>query len=414
MARVLLSFLILMEPPMGIVGVSQSGPTVRLESIDGSSRRGQLIEIDSAGRIRFRSEDAEQQDSLGDISSISVIESDGRPMAPALDEPRALVVLEESRLLGRILPAPEDRKGMIRIATGLGEPLEMPLEALAAVRFGHLSQETAEKEFLARLAERPADKDLLIVVRNDRTTVLPVALERLDARGCDFTMGSRRQRAPLDSLYAVILARAPAPPARSPALVRLADDQYIAGRIVKADRLTVHLDAGRPGRIEVPWAGVESIELRSGRLVRLSDLRPVKTLSRSMLDIAWPPRINRSVSGGPLSLRGRTFEHGLGMHAYAAMTFRLDRQYERFKAMIGVDDRVSPHGSVVFRVLLDGRVAFESPVVRGDQPAIAVSVDLTGVSEMVLECDPAEELDIADHADWAGAALIRARSGTVR
>ncbi|MCH8146858.1 MAG: NPCBM/NEW2 domain-containing protein, partial [Planctomycetes bacterium] len=83
------------------------------------------------------------------------------------------------------------------------------------------------------------------------------------------------------------------------------------------------------------------------------------------------------------------------------------RAYERFAATIGIDDFVRPGGSVVFRVIGDGRVLFESGEITGRDAPRAIRVDMVGVKLLTLLVDLGEGLDLSDHADWAGARLIR-------
>ena len=75
--------------------------------------------------------------------------------------------------------------------------------------------------------------------------------------------------------------------------------------------------------------------------------------------------------------------------------------------MIGIDSEVGNGGSVVFRVIGDERPLFESPVMRGGDAPLAVSVDVTGVLLLRLEVDQADHGDVADHADWAEARLLK-------
>ncbi|MBK8269018.1 MAG: NPCBM/NEW2 domain-containing protein [Planctomycetes bacterium] len=95
------------------------------------------------------------------------------------------------------------------------------------------------------------------------------------------------------------------------------------------------------------------------------------------------------------------------MHGYSSLTYELKGEFERFSAVIGVDDSVGGSGSVVFRVLGDGKALFESRVMRGGDAPESVVVDLAGLDRLTLECDTADELDLSDHADWANAVLIR-------
>ena len=116
-------------------------------------------------------------------------------------------------------------------------------------------------------------------------------------------------------------------------------------------------------------------------------------------------RDNLSVSGQPLRIAGQRFERGLGTHAPGVMVFKLDRQHRRFMAFVGVDDGGDARGSVVFEVLLDGKKAFHSGVMKHGQAAKHIDLALTGVTELRLIVTDAGDGPGGDHADWAEAAI---------
>ncbi|MCY2991224.1 MAG: NPCBM/NEW2 domain-containing protein [Planctomycetota bacterium] len=86
-----------------------------------------------------------------------------------------------------------------------------------------------------------------------------------------------------------------------------------------------------------------------------------------------PPQKDKSNEGYPLQLRGVTYAKGLGVHATNQMVFAIQPEYERFVALVGVDEHIlsvangsnlAMHPSVVFRVFIDGQEAAASPVMR--------------------------------------------------
>ena len=65
-------------------------------------------------------------------------------------------------------------------------------------------------------------------------------------------------------------------------------------------------------------------------------------------------------------------------------------------------------GSVIFRVLADGKPLFTSDVVRGKTPPVVVGpLSVKDVNQLTLSVDFADHGDILDHADWCDAVLIR-------
>ncbi|TDW22039.1 NPCBM/NEW2 domain-containing protein [Kribbella kalugense] len=118
---------------------------------------------------------------------------------------------------------------------------------------------------------------------------------------------------------------------------------------------------------------------------------------------------DRSVSGGPIALAGVQYAKGIGTHANSEIVYKLDPADVRFSAMVGVDDfqRNSPYSSVVFQVEADGKVIYESPVMRGDSDPQKVDLDVLGVQQLTLRVTDAGDGNNSDHADWADATLRR-------
>ncbi len=112
-----------------------------------------------------------------------------------------------------------------------------------------------------------------------------------------------------------------------------------------------------------------------------------------------------SITGRPLTIAGKTYEKGLGTHAPGEMIFKLDRKHKQFAADVGVDDEGGATGSVVFRVLLDGKLAFDSGLMRFGQAAKHIALDVSGVEELRLVVTDGGDGVQGDHADWANAAV---------
>ena len=107
--------------------------------------------------------------------------------------------------------------------------------------------------------------------------------------------------------------------------------------------------------------------------------------------------------GHTLKLDGHSYSRGLGVHADSEVRIALDDRYDVFKALVGIDDEVGNNGSVVFEVWLDGVRKFQSPIMRGNTPALAVEVSTENAREMKLIVTNAGDGIGSDHADWADA-----------
>jgi alpha-galactosidase len=138
-----------------------------------------------------------------------------------------------------------------------------------------------------------------------------------------------------------------------------------------------------------------------------ADTFGLDTLDLQYAEQGWgEPHANKSVDDHPIFIDGKRFEHGFGTHANSTLGIALHGKAERFTATVGVDDEVGQRGTVVFKVVGDGKTLWESGVLKGGDPAKEVSVDLHGVNKLVLLVGDAGADINYDHADWADAQIV--------
>lgn len=153
------------------------------------------------------------------------------------------------------------------------------------------------------------------------------------------------------------------------------------------------------------------------------------------------PAKNRSVVGEELSVGGEKFNSGVGVLANSKMKLQLNRNAKRFTCKIGINDRLLDHaalnitsvpltdgtmlfyhtdaesgkkqfagvgfgdgslarGTVVYRVLLDGKEIYTSEVVRMGDKARNVDLDIRGGEVLELLVEDVGDGVSGDHADW--------------
>jgi hypothetical protein len=171
--------------------------------------------------------------------------------------------------------------------------------------------------------------------------------------------------------------------------------------------------AGEP--LTLSFGELRQLYVDDGRLRYLSDFAPSRAqASRPFgddLGMSWKHRIDRSVTGNPLRAAGRFHARGIGVHAPSQVAWTLEPGWRTLRGRVAVDDEVlalSAKGSVVFRVLADGKKLWESAVVRGgDAPVELPPIDVASAKELVLEVDPGPDAFVADRADWLDVMLTR-------
>lgn len=126
----------------------------------------------------------------------------------------------------------------------------------------------------------------------------------------------------------------------------------------------------------------------------------------------WGPvEFNRSngeqaqADGRPLTIGGRVFNKGLGVHSPSTLRYALDRVCTGFTASVGLDDEVGDRGSVGFEIHGDGAKLYSSGVMGGRDAARQVKVNLSGVQTLTLGVTDGGDNINFDRANWADAHL---------
>jgi len=155
-----------------------------------------------------------------------------------------------------------------------------------------------------------------------------------------------------------------------------------------------------------------SIESLSKDRVFLSDLEPLSYKHVAYLSKSWPLGNDRTSLGTALHCCGGIVSKGLGMHSTSRVAYDVSAGYARFESLIGLDEYVGTTGSVLFRVFVDQgdgtwSAAYESPIMRAGDKAVAVSIDISKAERIALIVDAADRGDLQDHANWLYARLVR-------
>jgi NPCBM/NEW2 domain len=160
--------------------------------------------------------------------------------------------------------------------------------------------------------------------------------------------------------------------------------------------------------LELPEASVLAAEVRQGQAVDLAELTPTRYEHRPYLGAAWPLRKDAALTGQPLRIRENTYEKGLGTHAACQVAYKLDGQYQRFDAVVGIDD-MARLGKARVAIDLDGkRIDLnDGKELTSQSPPLTVRLDVRKVRTMTLIVDLGSFGDVQAHVNWAKARLVK-------
>jgi hypothetical protein len=115
---------------------------------------------------------------------------------------------------------------------------------------------------------------------------------------------------------------------------------------------------------------------------------------------------NLGFTGAPISIGGRPFERGLGVHAPSRVVFPLEGKYATFHVVAGPDD--SHGGLLEMKILADDQEVWSSgPVKSTGYSATPLDLPVAGAKTLTLIVGEAGD-NGGDHASWGDAYLIPA------
>lgn len=364
-----------------------------LTSLEGKPLKGTIQAIDADGKLAG--------ENLPEGLTLDMLRRIER--SPEAARPRTQVVLDlvhGGRLQAEGLSMADEK---FRAEWSLGEPVVLPLDVVRTVRFRPSAKNDV---FEAALKQPSADNDRVFVEVDNTLTVLPGLVESIADNKVTFEYEGASQTLPTDRVFGVILAQLESD--KRPAegvTVELVEGSQFSGTVQSLADGKLTLDVG-PASVALPWPSVKSMTVRSSRLAFLSDLEPAEVEEFPLVTLPRPWQRDKNVAGKPLMIGERSFERGLGTHAYSRLVFDLGGQYDVFSAVVGLDAAAGGKGDCEFVVLGDGRELARQRMTGSSQPT-ELKVDIAGIKQLSLVVEPGADLDLADWANWADARVIK-------
>lgn len=399
--------------PSGAAAAPGAPPLVRVTRIDGSVLDAEAVRLDRGAKalaVRLAA-GREEQVPLDTVVSLQFA---GRSTAKEAAEPGTLSLEFTNGDVVFGQPTGGNGETIETISPLLGKKA-FSIELLSRVLVaGNLDRRDRPEHFA-----RTGNEDTAWVKVSRGRDVVTGTLEKFDKEKVVIDTGKTLGQMAFDwselVALALVVTDPPKPKSDFRAIVFGADGSRLEGELREISADGVDLEWTLGGEFRLPARRVESIGFVSPKFAYLSDLAPVRVVEYPYVgdasDVLFPFQRDRSVDGNRISIGDSGYSKGLGVHSYCELVYDLGGSFARFASDVGIDDEVraiEARGSVVFRVIVDGAVAWESPVLRGGEKAVRVpAVDLRGKRELRLVVDFADESDSGDRADWAGAFLAR-------
>ena len=324
-------------------------------------------------------------------------------------------------------------------ATGLGrgqwDESTLPREAVSAILYQPPAGGAALDTFIASLWGDSPQAEQLILHGGERvggTLVAAPRVGRLAPEGAKpgmevFSIARGNVLEPISIPAAKVVAfrsfltvsnRSTAPAA----WLGLSDGSLISARsiAIRGGEVSIALAAGgtlkttlagRDDPEKKLWDAITYVQPQTRRAAWLPHVKSLGYKHIPFLSVQRDLGIHQNVLGTRLRAGGATFLQGLGMTSTSRVACDVSG-YRKFEAELAIDAAAGLKGSVIFRVLLESAPnewsgAYESPILRGGDAPIPISIDLKGAQRMALIVDFADRGDECDWADWLQARLSR-------
>ena len=253
-------------------------------------------------------------------------------------------------------------------------------------------------------------RDLLVIVRKDG--VLQSArgvLKTIGREKITFLLKEKNRTISRPSVRAIWLSETPQNPHAPRGVLIGTDGTQIKFTSLRIDDKMVYAESWTFGKLKFDRQLLGGVQFFSGRVVTLSELKPISVREHGFFDKkTYPYRTNRSTTGKPITLDGKIYPTGLGLHSDSQITYALDKKYRTFIAVVGIDDNARPDGNTNITILADGKELLPPTKLTGESKPVSVRLNVKNVKVLQIIVDTGEDkLPVGDHVDIAGARLIK-------
>ncbi len=362
-------------------------------TVDGRTVSGRIAAL-SADRITL----AGAEGSREEVPFRSLVKL-GRPTgtAPETAEGSHLLFPDGDRLRRVIVGATTETTLDVQSHSALGK-LTVPLDSVLGLVLTAPSESEAFDQLWDRVRSEPRSTEVVWLANGDRMT------------GGFLGMDDRAIKLQVDGKAVEIDRTGVVGLGFDPAVVSYPrpPSDFLEVTLSDGSRLGVTGAKLEKGQIVATTRFGQSIRFPIGDLVRLDPRTDaVAYLSERKVDgenyVAFlgptrPFRVDRTVDGRHFQLGGQVYERGLGTQSRTLLAYKLKPGDRRFQALVGVDDRAGPLGSVVFRVLTDGQPQVATPPMTSRDTPRALDIDVSKAK--LLDSSSRNSATVATFAIW--------------
>ncbi len=299
-----------------------------------------------------------------------------------------------------------DKKVSLQPNVSPATTIEFPVSTLRELWCGSADQIKKAQA----LNEQAGLDDIALVVKDDDVIAVHGIVEGIEEDSLHFRYDNADRKIGLNRLIGIIMAKADESAANNSMYesVVLVNDDQISGKLIAFEAKELHLQTLAGTDVRLPIDQIAKITTRNGRLTYLSDLKPTKVEQTPYFDRLLEYRVDKSLTGKPITLADGTYPHGISVHSRCVLTYDLGGRFDEFRSKVGFLLPEGKIGEAAIRVVADGKTLYENPDAKGDQQPADLKLKVAGVHELSLEVDYGKNDDVGDRIAWANARLLRA------
>ena len=375
-----------------------------METADARTLTGRLVSIED-GKVVIRTDDGDQTLAMTDLVQMS----NGEEPEDIMTIPGQAVLQTAQGDALAVADVAFDGRKLTASGRVVGK-VAMPIDAARAILLPAVNRTAGEllKGYERLELSAPAG-DRLVVTREGKQD-LPVdgVLEGIDADKISFRWNDASRTISRKSVPMIFLATVASKAARPAGTVVTRDSSRVRFSSLSLADGRLVLESPAMGRLSLKLADVVTIGFSSANVVRLSSLKPSSVTERGEFSLAFRHRKNKSVGGKAMTMGGKQYATGLGLHSECELVYDLAGEYSSFVAVVGIDDEARPHGDAMVTFLGDDKQLGDAIRVTGKGDPHPVRLDVRGVKKLTIRVGfGLDGLGIGDHVDLAGARLIK-------
>jgi hypothetical protein len=317
--------------------------------------------------------------------------------------PAVAVTLTDGDTLHAKLGSWADQKLQLNLSGG--QSMEIPSTAVTELWFAAADL----REKAGKVTVEPGPEDVAFVAKDETVIAVKGLALGIAGQSLQFRYDDQDRKINLSKLVGLLLrGNAPLPLHGFHQRIGTESGDRISGSLIGLDHGSILLNTPAAA-VRIPLASITTIDFVNGRVTSLCDLKPTKVVQTPYFGRLIPYRVDQSLTGGPLILSDGPCNRGIAVHSRCVLEYELSGEADHFKTRLGFQQPDGMNGRVEARVLADGKVLYENPDARGNQPPIDIDLPITGVRTLTLEIDFGKDQDVGDRVVWANPRLIRGK-----